>query len=127
MSNDNVPLKKWILYVLLTVDDYYYTGITTDLERRVEEHFSLGNKTAKFLRAHPPKKLIFSFPMESRSLALKTEYHFKQLSRKNKEQIIREKTMVRDSSTGKIKVMNRSSRGNNPGDLRYATLGGRES
>ncbi len=107
MSRDPASLKKWTLYVLHTVDDYYYTGITTDLERRIVEHFSLGNKTAKFLRAHPPKSLLFSFPLESRSLALKTEYHFKQLPRKNKEQIIREKTMVLNFSTGKIKVMNR--------------------
>ena len=103
MSSDNALRNNWTLYVLHTVDDYYYTGITTDLERRLEEHFSLGNKASKFLKAHPPKNLIFSFPLGSRSLALKTEYHFKQLPRKNKERIVQEKTMLVDSTSGKIK------------------------
>ena len=103
MPRADAPLKNWTLYVLHTVDDYYYTGITTDLKRRLEEHFSLGKKTAKFLKAHPPKNLIFSFPLESRSLALKTEYHFKQLPRKHKEKIIQQKTMRVDSASGKIK------------------------
>lgn len=103
MTSDKPPLKNWNLYVIKTVDDYYYTGITTDLKRRLEEHLSLGKKTAKFLKAHPPKNLIFSFPLESRSLALKTEYHFKQLPRKRKEEIIQQKTMRVDSASGKIR------------------------
>ena len=103
MPSDPYSKNRWTLYVLQTLDNSYYTGITTDLERRLREHFSLGNKASKFLKAHPPKNLVFSFGLQDRSLALKTEYHFKKLSRKNKEKIIRHKTMTLDPSTGKIR------------------------
>lgn len=108
MTCEEAP-ENWTLYVLKTVDDYYYTGITTDLKRRLKEHFSLGNKAAKFLKGHPPENLIFSFSLRGRSLALKTEYHFKKLPRGKKEQIILEKTMRVDYASGKIKGMNPKS------------------
>ena len=96
--------KNWTLYVLQTVDDFYYTGITTDLERRLKEHFSQGKKSARYLKAHPPKKLVFNFTVEGHSLALKAEYHFKKLPRQIKIRTIQKKTIQIDPDTGKIRI-----------------------
>lgn len=60
-----------------------YTGITTDLERRLAEHRE-GKRGARFTRAHPPSKLVASKQVSDRSEALKLEAALKRLSRANK-------------------------------------------
>jgi putative endonuclease len=79
----------WYLYIIRTVDRYLYAGVTTDVERRFEDHLAQGCRTAKFLRSHKPERLVFSQLIGSRSLALKVEYRFKRLPRRAKERIIR--------------------------------------
>jgi len=92
----------WFLYVVRTVDDCLYAGITTDVERRYNEHVTLGRKAARYFRIHSPEALAFSVPVGARSLALKVEYRFKQLSKLRKEKIISEKRLIFDESTGEI-------------------------
>lgn len=79
--------KPWFLYIILTKNDKLYTGITTDLERRFEEHKS-GVKGAKFTKANPPKKIVYTESFKNRSLASKQEWAIKKLSRKEKENLI---------------------------------------
>jgi len=81
--------SMWHLYVIRTVDGRLYAGITTDVRRRYGEHASGGPKAARFLRANPPAALVFTRRLGSHSLALKVEYRFKQLSKADKEAIIR--------------------------------------
>ncbi len=71
------------LYILRCADGSLYTGITTDLARRVEEHNSsvLG---AKYTRARRPVELVYSKKFRSRSTASKAEYRMKQLTREEK-------------------------------------------
>ncbi|OGV62378.1 MAG: hypothetical protein A2283_17765 [Lentisphaerae bacterium RIFOXYA12_FULL_48_11] len=92
----------WHLYVVRTVKDSLYAGIATNVRRRYQEHVSGSRKSAKFLRANPPKKLIFKCRIGSRSLALKVEYRFKQLSKCNKEAIIRTGSLHFDRKSGEI-------------------------
>ena len=92
-------LLIWHLYVIRTVDGCLYAGTTTNVRRRYQEHATGSLKAARYLRANPPKELVFKRRIGSRSLALKVEYWFKQLSKRDKEAII---------STGKLRL-NRES------------------
>ena len=80
---------KWFLYVVQCSDGTYYTGVTTNVERRVNEHNN-SKRAAKYTKVRRPVKVIYSLVYESRSSAQKAEYRFKQLTRKQKEEIINE-------------------------------------
>ena len=79
----------WFLYVLRCSNDALYTGITTDVERRVEEH-RLG-EGARYTRQHPPVELLAVWPYPDRSEATKAELAFKCLSRAGKLSKIEER------------------------------------
>ncbi|MDD5400838.1 MAG: GIY-YIG nuclease family protein [Sulfurimonas sp.] len=64
-------------------DDTLYTGITTDLDRRVYEHNNLP-KAAKYTRIRRPVELIYFESCENKSSASKREYEIKKLSRVQK-------------------------------------------
>ena len=89
------PTKKrkqktsaWFLYTLKCRDGTLYTGITTDLSRRVRQHND--GTASRYTRSRLPVKLIFSEPCRGRSQALIREYAMKQLSRKKKLAYIRD-------------------------------------
>jgi len=75
-------LKPWYFYVLQCKDSSLYTGITTDVSRRLLEHNS--KKGAKYTRSRVPVKLIYYREIKNRSVASKMEAAFKKLSRENK-------------------------------------------
>ncbi|QCF26673.1 GIY-YIG nuclease family protein [Hydrocarboniclastica marina] len=64
-----------------------YTGITTDVERRLREH-SGGPRGARFLRGRGPLILAYQASVGDRRDALRAEYRVKQLSRVQKEALI---------------------------------------
>ena len=64
-------------------DGTLYTGITTDLERRLDEHNN-SPKGAKYTRARRPVVLVYSEELESRSEASKREYVIKKMNRQEK-------------------------------------------
>jgi predicted GIY-YIG superfamily endonuclease len=78
----------WLLYVLKCGDGTLYTGITTDLPRRVQQHND--GTASRYTRSRLPVMLLFSEPCRNRSQALKKEYAMKQLSRKEKKAYIRD-------------------------------------
>jgi len=73
---------SWYVYIIECNDGKLYTGITTDLKRRLGEHNS--GKGCKFSRSRAPVKLVYSHSTSSRSKALKKEAWIKSLSRKEK-------------------------------------------
>ena len=73
-------------YILRCTDQTLYTGITTDLTRRMQEHFSGNEKCAKYTFRHVAKKLECAWETENRILASKLEYHIKKLSKIKKEE-----------------------------------------
>jgi len=81
--------KAWWVYVVECSDGSLYTGISTDVSRRVKDHNSDG-RGAKYTRPRRPVKLATSFPAGTRSRALKQEALFKKLSRKRKLQFIKD-------------------------------------
>ena len=79
---------RWRLYVLRCADGTLYTGITTELVRRVREHNK--GKGAKYTRGRRPVNIVYFETHPDRSSASKAEAAFKKLSRKKKLQIIGE-------------------------------------
>ncbi|MCW8880095.1 MAG: GIY-YIG nuclease family protein [Kangiellaceae bacterium] len=73
----------WFIYIIVSSDNKLYTGITTDVERRWEEHRS-GKNGAKFFRGRKPKQLLYVTRANSRSEATKEEIKIKKLSRVQK-------------------------------------------
>jgi len=77
-----VAKKTWHFYVLSCSDRSLYTGVTTDVDRRVREHND--KKGAKYTRSRIPVHLLYCREMEDRSNAQKLESAFKKLSRSKK-------------------------------------------
>lgn len=75
--------SKWFVYIIENEKGFLYTGITTDLERRLSEHAG-SKKGAKFFNTSAPKGLVYSKEFPNRSLASKTEAAIKKMSRKEK-------------------------------------------
>ena len=78
--------QNWKLYILRCGDGTLYTGITTDVERRLEEHRS--GKGAKYTRGRAPLELVYTETGMDKSTALKRELAVKALSRQEKEKLI---------------------------------------
>lgn len=81
-------MSDWFVYVLRCGDGSLYTGITTDVARRMAEHASGGPKAAKYLRGRGPLELAFSVPVDGKSAALAMEIWIKAQPRNRKEKII---------------------------------------
>lgn len=74
------------VYILSCSDGSFYTGYTTDLERRVKEHNS-GNG-AKYTRGRTPVTIVHNESYDTRSEAMSREYEIKQLRRSEKEALV---------------------------------------
>lgn len=79
----------WSLYLIRCRNGNLYTGITTDVQRRFEEHQSGSPKAAKYLRGKGPLELVFYTGVGTRSEAGIAEARVKKLQRCEKEQLIR--------------------------------------
>lgn len=78
----------WQVYILKCKDGTFYTGVTTDVRRRVAEHnnSALG---AKYTRGRRPVKLVYARKMKDKSLVAKEECRIKKLARKEKIALIK--------------------------------------
>jgi putative endonuclease len=76
------------VYILKCSDKTFYTGITTNLEKRFKEHNS-SQLGAKYTRGRRPVKLVYSIKKRNRSTATKEEYRIKKLSRADKINLIK--------------------------------------
>lgn len=78
----------YYVYILRCCDDSLYTGMTTDVKRRYQEHLNQGKKSAKYTRIHGVRHIEACWKCESRCLASQLEYWLKSLRKSQKEQII---------------------------------------
>jgi putative endonuclease len=76
----------WFVYIVECNDATLYTGITNDLNKRIDKHNK--NLGAKYTRGRGPVVLKWSCGVENRSEASKLEYQIKQLTRKAKLDLI---------------------------------------
>lgn len=81
-------MRDWHLYIVRTRQGTLYTGIATDVARRLQEHGGGGNRGAKYLRARTPLTLAYETRIGDRALALRAEQRVKKLPRRSKEQIV---------------------------------------
>ncbi|WP_324171046.1 GIY-YIG nuclease family protein [Sulfurimonas sp.] len=77
----------YFVYILKCSDSTLYTGIATDITRRLNEHNN-SDKGAKYTKNRRPVKLVYSESQPDRSSASKREYFIKKLSREKKLQLI---------------------------------------
>ncbi len=79
--------KNWFVYMVECRDGTYYTGVSNDLNHRVEQH-NLGNG-AKYTRARGPVSLVYREQCADHSAALKREFAIKKLTRSQKKKLIK--------------------------------------
>jgi putative endonuclease len=75
------------VYLILCTDNSIYTGITTNLERRFQEHAH--KEGGKYTRAHPVEKVLYSEQFPTRSEATKRETEIKSWRRGKKMELIK--------------------------------------
>ncbi|HWO76067.1 MAG TPA: GIY-YIG nuclease family protein [Bacillus sp. (in: firmicutes)] len=88
------------IYVLECADGSYYTGYSTDVKKRVSVHNA--GKGAKYTRSRLPVTCIYKKGFETKREALREEYAFKRLSRKEKERFLKGKGEQDDVETEKL-------------------------
>jgi putative endonuclease len=88
--------SMYFLYILKCADKSLYTGITTDLKRRVNEHNDAKGKLgSKYVAARRPASLVYSKKFRNRSTALREEARIKRLTRGEKLDLIKTSFMVK--------------------------------
>jgi putative endonuclease len=83
-----MPVAEFSLYIVRCADGALYTGITTDVDKRLAEHAS-GVRGAKFLRGRGPLEVVFTEAVGDRASALRLEHRVKQLTRAQKLELVR--------------------------------------
>ena len=92
----------YYIYMLRCEDNSIYTGITVDIEKRMNEHFSKDKNCAKYTLSHNAKKLESVWKTETKGLASKLEYHIKRLKKDQKEKLIKNGDLLEDFLGSKI-------------------------
>ncbi|KJR97900.1 MAG: endonuclease [Desulfobulbaceae bacterium BRH_c16a] len=82
-----VSISPWYVYIVRCLDSTYYTGITTDLARRMAEHNS-ARLGARYTRPRRPVVLVYSEPADSRGAAARREYQIKKMTPAGKKCLI---------------------------------------
>lgn len=80
----------WFVYILRCKNDTLYTGVTTDVQRRVREHEDKGKRCARYTSAFAPVELVYSCRVGAKSLAYRIEYRIKRLPREKKILLVSE-------------------------------------
>lgn len=87
MTDELKPAEHYYTYIVKCSDDSLYTGWTTNLDKRMKTHNS--KKGAKYTRSRTPVTLVYYEESASKELAMKREYAIKQLTRNEKEELIK--------------------------------------
>ena len=84
MVKENVPNVRdnWYVYILECMDDSLYTGITNNLDKRMQAHKS--GAGSKYVKSKGFNRLLHAIIAEDKSIAAKLEYKIKQLDRNDK-------------------------------------------
>jgi putative endonuclease len=81
-------MARWSVYIVRCGDGTLYTGIATDVRRRIGEHARRNGRGAKYLRGRAPLRLAFVRAVGARSQALRVESRIKRLPKSRKEALI---------------------------------------
>lgn len=83
----NKKTTTWFVYIIEADDHSLYTGISTDVERRFQEHCGYTNG-AKYFNGRKPVEVVYQESGHNRSTASKRETEIKKLSRRQKKDLI---------------------------------------
>ena len=87
---------RWSVYLVRCGTGALYTGIATDVARRLTDHRQAKGKGAKYLRGKGPLRLVFEKAIGARGLALSVESRIKKLSKPRKEALIEQDHVIRE-------------------------------
>lgn len=79
-------IERWSVYLVRTASGALYTGVSTDVDRRFEQHAN--GRGAKALRGRGPLQLVYRVAVGDRAAAQRVEYALKQLSKGEKEALV---------------------------------------
>ena len=82
-------MNNWYVYIVRCSDQSFYTGITNNVERRIDEHNNSDLLGARYTRTRCPVNLVYQESLDSRSEATRREYKIKGLSRTEKEALVK--------------------------------------
>lgn len=91
------PAQTWWVYMVRAENGHLYTGISTDPERRFQEHLS-GKRGARFFNCSPASALVWRESCSDKSAALRRELAIKALRKTAKERLIHQASPVTTSS-----------------------------
>ncbi|WP_409522719.1 GIY-YIG nuclease family protein [Nitrincola sp. MINF-07-Sa-05] len=86
-------MKNWYVYMLRCADGSLYTGVTTDLTRREQEHNTNDKLGARYTRCRRPVVMVWHEPHPDRASATRREVALKRLKRLQKEHLITAATL----------------------------------
>jgi putative endonuclease len=87
MRKSRIPIHgNWCVYVLRCRNNFLYTGLTNNIERRLKEHGR--GKGSKFVRSRRPFELVKTIPCKSAREARSIEYNLKRLKRSRKIEVL---------------------------------------
>ena len=86
----------YYVYMLRCSDNSLYTGSTSDIKKRLKEHFSKNSLAAKYTKSHSPIEVVALWECESKSDAMKVEYRIKTLTKPQKEEHSQEILVKKD-------------------------------
>lgn len=84
----NKNMCKWYVYIVKCSDKSLYTGITKNIERRINEHNNSNSLGSRYTRGRRPVKLVYQEAKQTRSEATRRECEIKKLSRREKEVLL---------------------------------------
>lgn len=76
--------EGWVVYMVAGADGKFYTGVTNNIKRRLDQHNGLLSGGARYTRKHRPYVLLHLEKVQSRSDALKREHAIRQLTHREK-------------------------------------------
>ena len=91
---ENEKKEAAYVYMVRCEDDSVYTGITKDVQRRMQEHKTRGKECAKYTRSHRFQKLEAVFEAATWAEAARLEYAIKRLKKSQKEKLIAKPKLV---------------------------------
>ncbi len=91
-------MGKYYIYIIRCFGGELYTGITTDVEKRFNEHLS--GKGAKYTKSHRPKNIEAFWSANEKGKALKLEFRIKQLTKEEKEILIKDNSNFKKDFKG---------------------------
>ena len=80
--------RDWFVYILRCADGSLYTGVATDVQRRLQEHNGDARLAARYTRSRRPLTLVYSEPAAGRAAACRREAAIKRLTRRAKQRLI---------------------------------------